>query len=458
MPVNQTHREYDAVVPKWSLVRSIVNNDARKYIRIVDKNDMVRSDQYRSDAILTNFTRLTKVGLTGLIFTKPSTVELAPELEYLEEDATGSGFGLEQFAQQIIGEVLITGRYGILVDYPEKLDPLNEPDDNYARLRPYTAENMINWKTEDFGSETKLTLMVLKESVCVEGVDMFDHSYEDQYRVLMLSQDQVYQQAIYNKDCELVSINTPVDYNGKPFEEIPFEFIGSENNDACIDSLPLYDLAVVNLGHYRNSADLEESIFITGQPFLVVNIGETDDVSFKQANPNGLNFGSRSGLIVANGGEANLLQANANQMVSVEMKRKEEQAASIGARLISPSGGRETAEAARIRYGAQNSALYVLTRNVSAAIEECLDTIAEFMMEVPTESTFELNNQFYEDTVDPQLLAQQIMLLDRNAISVEEIRDSLKLSGVLPAESDSSPDVNNVINPLTNVDPNVTAE
>jgi hypothetical protein len=50
------------------------------------------------------------------------------------------------------------------------------------------------------------------------------------------------------------------------------------------------------------------------------------------------------------------------------------------------------------------------------------------------------------------------MLLDRNAISVEEIRDSLKLGGVLPAESDSSPDVNDVIDPLTNVDPNVIAE
>ena len=238
MPVNQTHCEYDAIAPKWSLVRSIVNNDARKYIRVVDKNDMVRSDQYRNDAILTNFTRLTKVGLTGLVFRKPSIIELAPGLEYLEEDATGCGFSLEQFAQQIIGEVLLTGRYGILIDYPEKLDPMNEPDDNYAKFRPYTAENMINWRMEDFGSETKLTLMVLKECVCVEGSDMFDHSYEDQYRVLMLTPDQVYQQAVYNKDCEIVSINTPVDYNGNTFEEIPFQFIGSENNDACIDSIP----------------------------------------------------------------------------------------------------------------------------------------------------------------------------------------------------------------------------
>lgn len=447
MPVNTTHNEYDNAAPKWDLVRSIVDNAAKRFIRTIDKNDLNRSAQYKNDAILTNFTRLTKIGLTGLVFRKPSKIDLAPGLEYFLEDATGYDFGLEQFAQQIIGEVLVTGRYGVLVDYPQVEDETSE-----ARFKPYTAENILNWKHEEFGSETELTLLVLKESVCLNGEDMFDHQYVDQYRVLYLSKEMIYQQAIYNHKLELESVVTPVDYNGNPFDCIPFTFIGAENNDAYVDSIPLYDLAVVNLGHYRNSADLEESIFITGQPFLVVNIGETDETSFKQANPNGLQFGSRSGLIVAAGGSATLLQANANQMVSVEMKRKEEQAAAIGARLIAPAGGRETAEAARIRYGAQNSALYVITRNVSLALEELLEVASQFMLETPAISVFELNSEFYEDTADPNLIAQQIMLLDRGAMTVEELRGNLKDVGVLKQDAVDTLDIINEMNPLEGAD------
>ncbi len=452
MSVSNTHPEYNAACPKWELVRDIVNNAAQKHIRIVDKNDMARSDQYRKDAILTNFTRLTKVGLTGLVFRKPSKIELAKGLDYLVDDATGYRFGLEQFAQQIIGEVLLTGRYGILVDYPPNVE-----GESYARLRPYTAENIINWRYEEFGSEYKLTLLVLKEQICVDGDDCFDFKEEVQYRSLHINDEGYYQQELYNKDEELISVIVPTDYNGQPLLEIPFSFIGSENNDACIDSIPLYDLAIVNLGHYRNSADLEEAIFITGQPFLVVNMGETDQASFELANPGGLLFGSRRGLTLAMGGSADLLQANPNQMVSAEMKRKEDQAAAIGARLITPGGGRETAEAARIRYGAQNSALFVLTKNVSIAIEELLETVSEFMCEAPAESVFELNSQFYEDAADPLVLAQKILLLDRGIISATEIRDGLKLVGELPEDaiSEVHPDV--VINPLVNADPNVTA-
>lgn len=58
------------------------------------------------------------------------------------------------------------------------------------------------------------------------------------------------------------------------------------------------------------------------------------------ANPNGVNYGSRAGLTVASGGNATLLQANANQMIGEMMKDKLVQAAAIGARLIAPPGGR----------------------------------------------------------------------------------------------------------------------
>lgn len=449
MAVNQTHKDYDKAVKRWDLVRSVVDNNASHLIRTVDYNDPNRSKQYRDDAILTNFTRLTKIGLTGLVFRKPSQIVIPTELEYLLDDATGYKFGLEQLAQQVVGEVLETGRYGLLVDYPE-VEGIGK-----AKIKPYAAESIINWRYVDYNSEYVPVLIVLKEIVQVMGEDEFDWQDNCQYRALMLTEG-VYTQSIYNHEFELVSTSIPVDYHGKPLDYIPFWFIGSENNDADIDSIPLYDLAVVNLGHYRNSADYEESIFVTGQPFLVVNVGDASQEEFKSANPSGLNFGSRSGLVVSAGGGANLLQANPNQLADTAMLHKEEQAAAIGARLIAKPGGRETAEAARIRSGSQNASLYTITKNVELAFEMCLRAISQFMMEFVPDDTieFDLNDQFYEEVADANLLAQEIMMLDRGVMAKGDIRQQLKRLNILD-ETRTNEEIDAEATPITQIVPPV---
>jgi len=425
MSVDSLHPEYNLALSRWELVRQIVNNAAQNLIRTVDVNDPSRSNQYKQDAILTNFTRLTKVGLTGLVFRKPMKVETPEDIEYIEDVATSTGFTLEQLSQKIIGEVLVTGRHGLLVDRPS-----NAVGAEITKIKQYNAETIINWKYREVEGITKLCMVVLREDIDVLGEDGFEWKQEVQFRVLLLDNNNQYIQLVFNEDNEIIKTFTPTDFNGRRFNEIPFAFIGSENNDAFIDPIPLYDLSVVNLGHYRNSADYEESIFITGQPYLVVNLGDVSTEEFEQANPGGVTFGSRSGLTVGMGGSASLLQASPNQLADTAMKRKEEQAASIGARLIAPPGGRETAEGARIRFSSQNSALFTITKNVDIAMTQVLFWISEFEMEIPATSVYMLNDQFYEDNIDPNVLAQQIMLFDKGLISGEEIRTNLKRSGV----------------------------
>jgi hypothetical protein len=445
MPVNSKHPDYENMSWKWDLVRSVVNNDARKWIRTIDVNDFERSNHYKDDAILTNFTRLTKIGLTGLVFRRPANMNLVPGIEYVLKDITGYGFGLEQLAQQVIGEVLVTGRYGLMVDYP----PI-ENSENYARIKPYNAESVINWHYREINSEYRLDLVVLYECLDELDEDGFTWVKKDQYRVLYLNNENIYEQAIYNCDLEKVGPSVmPLDYHSQPFDEIPFVFVGADNNDSSMDNIPLYDLAVVNLGHYRNSADYEESIFICGQPCVHVNLGDTNQAEFEQANPGGIKFGARGGVIT-NGGSMTLVQANPNQLASVAMTEKKADAASIGARLIAPPGGRETAEAARIRFGAQNSSLYIVTKNVSLAFELCLQWIAEFMLESPSESEFELNNQFYEEDADPNLIASEMMLFDRGLMTSQEIRMNLDKSGIQLGDTEPDP-----IDPMIGIDSSI---
>lgn len=422
MQVQTQHPEYRESLKRWKLIKAIVENDASAYIRSPDINDDARTKQYRADAILTNFTAFTKNGLVGLIFRKEPLVELPPEIDYLDEDATGCGVDLTQFTQKVVGEVLQLGRYGMLVDYYDA--------GMKAYIKPYCAESIINWKTANIDGECVPVLITLVEEVEAYDEDPFCQEMVKQFRVLRLIGGE-YQQWIFDQDEQLIDVVTPLDFNNQPFNRIPFVFVGSENNDPCVDCEPLYDMSVLNLGHYRNSADYEESIFIAGQPTIVINIGDASKDDFDNANPNGVMMGSRKGLVLQSGGSAALLQANPNQLVAQAMSDKIAQAAAIGARLIAPAGGRETAEAARIRYGSQNSALITLAANVEEAVEYALELVCKFMGANEELVNFELNDQYYEDAADANLLAQQILLFDRGIISKDEILDYGRKTGFI---------------------------
>lgn len=427
MPVNTTHPNYDAASKKWALVRDIVNNDAKKHLPDVDSEDIDRNKRYKDDAVLLNFTNLTKNGLLGLIFLNAPQATLPPELQYFLDDATGTDLSLDQLIQKLCGDLLQTGRYGLLADYQD-----------VTRIVPYAAESIINWRTEKVNGKVRLIIVVLKESVLVQvnEDDPFYTEAQDQYRALVLD-DGIYKQEVYNKDLEKISSITPTKADGSEFDYIPFVFIGSEDNDADVDNATLYDLAMLNLSTYKNSADLEESIFITGQPTVVVNVGDIPPDVWKEVNGDSFKFGSRGGHIVGLGGNAVLLQANANQLAGQAIKDKLIQAVEMGGRLISPPGGRETAESVRIRFSSANSALFTLTKNVNEGVEEILEYCCDFEAADPSLINYELNDQFYEEGTDVPLLAQSILMFDRNIVSAKEIRNYIQTAGAgLVLESD----------------------
>lgn len=433
MSIDTQHPEYKANKTRWDLVRSVIDNEAQKFIRAVDPTDAERNTQYRNGAILTNFTALTKEGLTGLVFRKAPKIELPAELEYLKEDATGDGRGLEQLAKQILGEVLITGRAGILTDYPRNEGGVSilDTENLKARMLMYRAENIINWKIEKIASESVIKYVVLYEPTLENPEnDPFAWELKDKYRLLALDANMQYYQAMYDENLEIVDLVYPTDINGNKFDRIPFCFVGAEDNNEDVDKAPLYDIAVVNVGHYRNSADFEEAVFVVGQPTIFVS-GSWGLEEFKEALPQGIKFGSRAGYFLGENGNAKLVQANPNQLAQEAMRAKEKQVAAIGARLIAEPGGRETAEAARLRYSSQNSNLHTIVLNVDLALVKSLGYCSKYMGGDPNLVGFELNRRFYDETADPNLIAQSIMLFDRGLVSREEIRDDLKQKNML---------------------------
>lgn len=435
MPVNSTRKEYDRTIKRWRLVRDVVDSRCDAYIPDVDKSDTERNIKYKAMAQLTNFTSRTKAGLLGAVFRKDAQIELPKDIEYLREDATGYDMSLNKLAQECTGEVLQSGRYGLLVDYPASERDLTQAQieelDLKARIYRYKAESIINWNTDIIVGKPTLTLVVLEECInIIDPLDGFQWKETKQYRVLRLT-DRTYTQEVYNEEFARISATVPTDFNGNTWDYIPFVFIGSEDNDSEIDNIPLYDLAKLNIGHLTNSADYEESVHIVGQPTLIMSTEIPSEV-FENSNPGGIKIGARKGYNLGPGGKAEFLQANPNQLADEAMQRKEIQAVMIGARLITPQADRETATAASMRHSGETSVLSLIASNVAEGLTKACKYALKFMSADENQDvSIGLNDKFFDQEMDPNLITAQIQLLDKGVIATKDVRDLLKQYGVL---------------------------
>jgi hypothetical protein len=447
MPVDTTNPTYELYKNEWIKTRDAcdgsvaVKNKKAQYLPIPDADtnpmgtDSIRYKQYIKRAVYTNFTGRTKNALVGAAFRKTPIIELPDGLEYLIDDATGDGLSLEQLAKDELANLLETGRTLLLVDYPQAGDNLTAETvsmlDLSATIIPYKAETVINWKSSIIAGRSVLTLVVLMESY-IDSSDEFGHESKTQYRVLRLD-EQGYSQQLYRDNKPYTEMFYPKKSDGSTFSYIPATFVGSQNNDTSIDNAPLSDIADVNMAHYCNSADYEESCFITGQPTLFITHSLTQE-QWSEYNPEGIKIGSRAGHVLGETGSASLLQANPNNLVMEAMRSKEQQMVAIGARIITDRGNNETAEGARIRFASENSVLGDIVGNLSSAIKSCIYWCGEFMGVDTDDCVFTINREFYDKMVDPQTIMSLVTLLDRQIVSSQDIFDRLKAGGLIDAE------------------------
>lgn len=442
MPASDQHNDYDTYLPQWTMTRDCVEGSAAikakktKYLPKPNPDDIstendLRFKDYLERANFVGFTSSTLDGMLGMVFRKKTELELQAAIQYIEENTDGGSLTFDQMARAVIGDVMQTGRFGLLADYPQADEGLSVASVRALGLRanilPYNTEAIINWRTEVVGSIKRLSLVVLKEKKSIVSEDGFSVDEEDQYRVLKLV-DNAYVQEIYNKNSELVSMNEPRKADGSKWNEIPFVFVGAKNNDEMVDKAPLYDISAVNIAHYRNSADYEESCYMVGQPTPYA-AGLTQswvDTNMKE----GVLLGSRRFIALPENGSAGLLQAAPNQMPERGMELKEQQMIKLGARLIQDAGGVETAEAAKIRFAGQNSKLGTVVGNVEAAFIQCFDWVMMFMAG-EGENLLEINKDFYDKSIEPQMVIAQIQLLDRAVIAKADLQDNLRSSGMI---------------------------
>ena len=460
MPHTKPHKQYAKFVNNWLLVRDAVEGasavkarpdvgDSRRgnarhmlalagtrYLPPPNATDtshenIERYHAYLKRANFANFTAHTKEGFVGMVFRQDMTVDLPAQVDYLQGNANGAGLTLDQLTRGTVGEVLETGRYGYLTDYPITPQGLTVAQVRALGLRAniltYQAESILNWRTTVVNGARMLTLVVLREEVEKVEPDGFTTTCEDQFRILRLIEG-IYTQEV--RDAEGAFIAEPVvprKADGTFWTEIPFTFLGTQNNDPAVDKSCLYDIAEVNLAHYRNSADYEESSFMVGQPTPWAS-GLTQ--TWADANmKNGLMIGSRTVVLLPEGGAFGLAQADSNQMPGKGMLDKEEQLVKLGANIIRDTSGNLRVDQVKMQFSGKTSKLSTLVGNVESALIKSINWALEFMGGDGADVEIKINRQFFDQSLDPQAVMAGIALGDRGLLADSDIRAKLRKTG-----------------------------
>ena len=129
MPVSTPSNLYNDNLAAWELVRDCVKGSeavkARKTRYLPKPNpeddsaeNTGRYSAYLLRASFVNFTGHTKEGFIGMISRKETEKELSPQINYILDNANGSGGSLDELIHRTICELLEVARHGLLTDFP----------------------------------------------------------------------------------------------------------------------------------------------------------------------------------------------------------------------------------------------------------------------------------------------------------------------------------------------------
>lgn len=449
--VTFTRPEYKAAQYRWRLVRDVckgsetIKDAGDRYLprpnaADTSQDNKERYDAYKKRAVFYNATGRTKHSLVGAVFRTWPTLTVPGALDYVSKDIDGQGVSVYQQSQSVIGHVLEVGRHGLLVDYAAvKSGTVSKADEQAGRARAsvasYVTESIINWKTRKVGGQHLLSLVVLRETVDVDTDDGFGSEQVVQYRVLRLDGAGVYTQEVWEEGSSATTMVTapfsPLNGAGQQWKVIPFQFLGSENNDTSIDDSPLYDMAEINIGHYRNSADYEEAAYLVGQPQPWMS-GLSDQWR-DHLEEQGIFLGSRAPWLLPQGGACGMMQAQPNTVAKEAMDAKKEDMVSLGARLIERGSAVKTATQADNDSAAEHSVLSLVVSNVSEAYTQCLAWMAEFV-NAPSDVVYKLNQDFTQISLDPAILSALFNAVQGGKLPAADFWQYLRDRGVIDPE------------------------
>lgn len=397
----------------------------------LSKENADRNDQVFKRAVFSAVAGYTSRGLVGKVFNKEPQIEIPAALDYVNANIDGAGISLIQQSQDTTKEVIRKGRAGLFIDMAKSENGEFSRADlasNFATVSLFSANQIINWRTMQVGSQIITSQVVLAMTTPIDGPDGFSFENVDIRLELKLTDIAAEGESklVYNivewrksatqkEEWVIVSRVIPTKSDGQTLDRIPFIPVGSEANTLNVDHAPMYDIARVNQGHWNNSAIYEDSVFIVGQaqPWMS---GLTQDM-IDLFKTNNMYIGSGRMIGVPVGETFGFAQAEPNQLAKEAMDNKLQVMIGLGAMIIQPGTVAKTAAQSSGELLTQHSVLSLISSNISEAYADALQFVASFM---GTEETpvFELNQDFIEPEANYNMLREMIVGFMGGSITV----------------------------------------
>jgi len=433
MPVNTPRQEYEDVQPVWERLRdTYTGRDAvikanTKYTPALPGASADQQQAYLTRGNFFNAVSRTAHGLIGSIFQKEPAVSIPKSFEHWLDDITLTNVTFDMLSLDALHDVMLMGRYGILIEMTEEASSSARP-----YMVTYRAEDIVNWRTLRIEGDELLTMVVLREIVeSPKEDDEFIEEDIEQYRVLELEvmegfrryKQQRWRKAKGDAEFQMFEEEIIPLRRGSPLPFIPFVFLGPWHSTARVAKPPLQDLADVNLAHWRNSCDYESGLHLVSLPTPWVSgmrQSSTDD------DEDTLKIGPSVVWQLDKDGSAGMLEFTGAGLASIvtAMEEKKQQMATLGARVLEmqPTTA-ETATAVIVRHAGEHASL----RTIAQAGEQGLTMALQYAVwwvgteAVPSGVPVQvvLNKDFVSVRATPEEVKTLVLALQSEDISFE---------------------------------------
>ena len=494
MSVSNTHPEYD----KWLITADKMEmvlegedavQNSTEIIKQLSGQNIFQYRDYKRRAVWYPFTYRTRHSLHGALFRRMPIVSIPDSLGYLEEEATPYGTGIKQLASETAYEIFGSGRYGILVDIPQ--------GSTRPQFLPYHGRNIINWQTCNINGKVDLSMVVLREYVQKQDPDdMFKMIEIEQFRVCRMEQKEsgwVYVQELY-QDEELIDSVEPM-VAGQTFGYIPFVFFNQSDNGPSPQKSVLYDLALMNIHHYRWSAEEGHGLHFVALPTPWIAGGklETESAGILQSFPdltdtsiprdqNGrpvktdsakptFYIGSDKAWSLPKDASVGILETSGSGigLIQEKLSKLVEYMQSIGARLLNDSNGNETATAIKIQKTSESNALSHIANVIDAGFTDLLAYASDFMglsdpsnpdSSIEDQVYFKVNREFISLKLSADEATKFWNLFRNDGITSETLVETFEKGELYPVNFDKVAETErlNQSKSSTNLPPNILTE
>lgn len=428
-----THPDYTVeVVDEWRLMRhayrgeSAIKREGERYLpmpsgyKFHPGGSDIGAQMYaaykaraRYPEIVSNAIR----SMVGIAHGQEWQIEMPAALEPLWENSDGKGLPMEALSRRITMELLITGRYALMVDAP--------PNGGDIYLAGYAAEEVINWSDDD---DYYVLREVVRERSGMGWTDVI------KTRELELVGGR-YVQRVY-MDGTLTEEYEPRARGGAALSMIPLTLGGAMDLDMKPDAPPLIGVARACLAHYQLNADYRLQLYMSGQETLVLHNVETP--------PKVIGAGVVVSLQASDGSKDTRAEYVGPSGVGIDahvtaMDREQMSAVRSGAQLFDNTPrGQESGEARRLRFSAETATLTSIVGASAMILERTLKQAAIMAGANPDDVVVTPPANLLEGRLDPQEITALVASWAGGAISYETLYENLQRGRIASMERDAA--------------------